>query len=135
MLRGILGALAGVIIGTVVILLIEMLGHFVYPLPANVDPKDHQALAEFMKTAPPAPWLFVLAAYAAGSFAGGAAGARIGKKPWAGWLTGGLLMALGLVGLLTMWHPAWFWVVSLSLYLPAAWAGARLVRRAPPVHS
>jgi len=135
MLRAILGAFVGVVAGTIVILLIETLGHFVYPFPQGLDPKDHQALANFMKTAPIQAWLFVLAAYAAGSFVGGAAGAWIGKNRRAGWASGGVLMVLGLIGLLMRWHPVWFWGASLALYLPAAVLGARLARRREQVHS
>jgi hypothetical protein len=116
-----------------VLLGIEVLGHRVYPFPAGLDPNDHQALASFMKTAPLGAWLFVLAAYAVGSFAGGASGTWLGSKPWICWVTGGLFMIMGLIGLLMRSNPVWFWVVSLALYLPASWAGGRLMRR--PVHS
>src|ERR1051325_4208077 len=133
MLRGILGSIAGIVIGTMVLLGIEVLGHRLYPFPAGLDPNDHQALASFMKTAPLGAWLFVLAEYAVGSFAGGASGTWLGSKPWICWVTGGVLMIMGLVCLLTMPHPAWFWAASLALYLPASWAGGRLMRR--PVHS
>ena len=133
MLRGILGSIAGVAIGTMVIFGIEVLGHHVYPFPPGVDPKDHEALVKFMKTAPLGAWLFVLAGYAAGSFVAGASGTWIGKKPWICWVSGGLLMVMGFFGLLMTSPPAWFWAVSLALYLPASWAGARLVGR--PVHS
>jgi hypothetical protein len=74
MLRGILGSIAGLVIGVMIIFAIEMLGHYAYPFPPGLDPHDHQALANFMKTAPLGAWLFVLAAYAAGSFAAGASG-------------------------------------------------------------
>jgi hypothetical protein len=128
MIRGIAGVIAGVMLGTFVIVLLEMLGHLVYPFPPGLDPKDHQALAAFMKSAPITAWLFVLFAYAAGSFVAGATGTWIGRNAWVGWLNGGILMVLGLIGLKMMPHPVWFWVVSLALYLPCAWLGARLLR-------
>jgi hypothetical protein len=127
MMRGILGVIAGLVIGTMVIFALEMLGHFVYPFPPGLDPKDHQALAKFMMSAPIAAWLIILVAYAAGSFVAGAAGTWIGRKPWIGWVNGGILMVLGLMNLLMIPHPAWFWG-SLALYIPAASAGARLAR-------
>ena len=126
MIRGIAGVIAGVVIGTVVILLIEILGHHLYPFPPGLDPKDHAALARYMMTAPIGAWLFILAAYAAGSFTAGASGAWIARKSWVGWVDGGILMILGLANLLMIPHPAWFWG-SLALYLPAAGAGARLL--------
>jgi hypothetical protein len=132
MMRGILGAIAAVLVGGLVILLIEMLGHACYPFPPGVDPRNHDSLGAYMKTAPLGAWMFVLAAYYVGSFAGGAVGAWIGCRPWAGWAAGAVLMTLGLVNLLMMPHPAWFWAASLAGYLPAAWAGARLARRSPP---
>src|SRR5262245_47639143 len=98
MIRGILGTIVGVVAGTVVIMLLEMLGHAVYPFPAGLDPKDHAALTKFMMNAPIGAWCFVLAAYAAGSFTGGAVGTLIGRKAWIGWVIGGLFMILGLIG-------------------------------------
>jgi hypothetical protein len=128
-IRGILGTIVGAVAGTVVIMGLEMLGHAVYPFPQGLDPKDQAALSKFMMNAPIGAWLFVLGAYAAGSFTGGAVGTLVGRKAWIGWVLGILFMLLGLIGLLMMSHPVWFWVVSLSLYVPAAWAGSRLVRR------
>ena len=132
MIRGIVGTIVGAVSGTIVIMMLEMLGHAVYPFPPGLDPKDHAALTKFMMNAPIGAWLFVLAAYAAGSFTGGAVGTLIGRKAWIGWVMGILFTILGLVGLLMMSHPIWFWVVSLSLYVPAAWAGSRQVRRREP---
>lgn len=129
MVRAILGTIAGVVAGTGVILLIEILGHHVYPFPPGVNPKDPESLKAYMAAAPVGASLFVLAAYAFGSFAGGAAGAAVGGRRWAGVATGGVLLILGVVVLLMYPHPVWFCAASLSLYLPAAWLGARLVRR------
>lgn len=129
MVRAILGTIVGVVAGTVVILLIEILGHNVYPFPPGVDPKDPESLKAYMAAAPLGASLFVLAAYAFGSFTGGAAGAAAGGKRGAGVATGGVLMILGIVALLMYPHPVWFWAASLALYLPAAWLGARLVRK------
>jgi hypothetical protein len=132
MLRGILGAFAGIVIGTVVIMLLEIVGHLVYPFPPGLDPKDHAALSAYMMGAPIGAWLFVLAAYAAGSFTGGAVGTLIGRKAWIGWATGAVFVILGLIGLLMTKAPVWFWVASLAVYLPCAWLGARLARRREP---
>ncbi|HVE42373.1 MAG TPA: hypothetical protein VNM14_20990 [Planctomycetota bacterium] len=128
MIRGIVGVIAGIVIGSFVILLIELLGHHVYPFPPGLDPKDHQALAKFMMTAPIGAWLFVLFAYAAGSFVAGASGTWIGRKPWIWWVNGAILMILGVLNLKMMPHPGWFIPVSLGIYLPCVWAGARLAR-------
>jgi len=138
MLRGILGVIGAVVAGTVVILLVEILGHRCYPFPPGVDPHNHESLQAYMKTAPLGAWLFVLAAYAGGSFVAGALASLIGKRPWAALAAGGVLMALGLVNVLTLPHPAWFWVASLFIFLPAAGLGGRLARRpppAPPIHT
>jgi len=131
MIRGILGTIVGVVAGTAVIMVIEIAGHKLYPFPPGLDPRDNAALSRFMMTAPLGAWLFVLTAYAAGSFTGGAVGMLIGRKGWIGGVMGILFTILGLVGLLMMSHPVWFWVVSLSLYIPCAWLGARLMRPKP----
>jgi len=131
MARRILGVLAGVVAGVVAIMIVEMIGHAVYPLPPGLDPRDREAIAAFIKSAPLGVMLFVLAAYAIGSFVAGLLARLLGRTRPPALVAGAILMALGVVNLVMIPHPVWFWAVSLVLYVPLAWAGAASVRSRP----
>jgi hypothetical protein len=131
--RRILAAVAGLVAGTVAIMLVETLGHRLYPMPADLDPKDPAALGRWMAGMPVWAWLVVLAAYAAGSVVGGAVARRLapGRPLGPALWVGIVLTLLGFVNLATLpGQPLWFAIASTLCYVPCAWLGARLVRPA-----
>jgi len=109
----------------------QSLGHFIYPPPADLDLKNPEAMKNLIASAPVGALLLVVLAYAVGSFGGGWLAARLAPKSHIlhGMIVGGLLMAAGIMNLLMLPHPLWFWIVSVAVYLPAAYAGARLSQR------
>lgn len=129
LLKNILGIVAGVITGAVLIAVVQLIGHQVVPVAGAPDMNDQEAMREFVKALPASALWVVIAAYAIGSFAGGAVAAYLsrGHRIRHALVVGGVLMLAGLMNLLNIPHPVWFWVVSLLVYLPAAWMGGRLV--------
>ncbi len=132
MIRNLFSTLEGVTGGCLVILGIMLLGRTVYPPPADLDPTDLAALKAYMMTRPAGALFFNLAAYEAGSFAGGALGAHFGKARGTGVAAGVVLMAIVCVKLVQFPHPAWFTVASLALCVPLAWLGARTIKPSSP---
>lgn len=107
MLRKILGVIAGAVTGIVTISLVQWIGHQVFPIPADIDPTDIEALASYMDRIPLASKLAVVVAWTLGPIVGGIVGGRIAQARWASWVPGGLT-ALGLVLNATMIpHPIW----------------------------
>ncbi len=126
--RSILAVIAGLVLGVVLIFVVESAGHFVYPLPADLDMTNPEALKNLMANAPVGALLFVILAWAVGSFGGGWLATRLAQKSHVmhALIVGGLLMAAGIMNMLMIPHPVWFWVLGLAVYLPAAYAGALL---------
>ena len=125
MLRSILSVLAGVIAGMVVIYGVEMLGHYVYPVPEGLDFKDKEAIKAYIEEAPAGALWFVVLAWALGSFAGGLVASVIAKQTniLHALIVGGLLMIAGIINLVSIPHPTWMWIAGLMVYLPFAWLG------------
>lgn len=129
MVRKILAVLAGIVIGIIVISLVEMIGHAVYPTPDDIDIFDPAFEAEVMET-----WtgtlLFVLFAWAAGSFLGAIITSIISKdsKTILSLIVGALLMGLGILTLITIPHPVWFTIMSIFAFLPFAWLGSKTIK-------
>jgi hypothetical protein len=133
MVRSVVAVLVGVVIATVGILALESLGHLVYPLPEGVNPNDMEALKKVLPTMPVGAFLCVLFMYAVGSFVGGLIAGWIARRAQTvhALIVGAILMALGVVNMLMLPHPGWFWAASLLVYLPPAYLGSRLAPRPP----
>ena len=131
MRKRILSLAVGLLAGFAVTGLVEGLSSLLYPLPPGFDMHDMEAFRHHVAGLPVGAFLIVLAAHALGAFAGGLACARVAPAPWRAGpvIIGALLMAAGIVNLLTIPHPAWFAAADLVAYLPMAIFGGRLGRR------
>jgi hypothetical protein len=121
-LKKILGVVAGVIVGGVVVGLIEALGHQLFPLAPGVDVRNPKP-----GDIPLGAMLSVLVAWALGSLAGGWVAARFAGMVGA-FVVGAMLMGGGVVNMLMIPSPLWFWLAGLLAFLPFAGLGARLAR-------
>lgn len=131
MLRKILAVVIGMLVGAMVVALIDMLGHTVYPFPEGLDMDDSAAVAAYLAGAPLGAMLFVVLAWVMGSFVAGAVATLIcndGKSVYA-LICGVLLLIAGITTLLMIAHPTWMWIVSAFAYIPPAWLGYRLARK------
>jgi len=131
MAKYILAVFVGIMVGSLTVWAIEMLGHYFYPPPANIDFEDKAALEAFIFSAPTGAKLFIILAYALGSFIGGLLTELIAqpKSFFLPFLTGAFLMAAGIINIINIPHPTWMIVSTLSVFLPFALTGAYLVRK------
>jgi len=128
MMRSVLAVIAGVVAAGIIIALVEMAGQQIYPLPEGVNPADPESVKAAMANIPTGGLLFVLLAWALGSFGGGWLAARIATQSRVlhGIIVGGIMLLAGIVNMAMIPHPLWFWVVGVLIFLPAAYLGARL---------
>jgi hypothetical protein len=135
--RSILAVIAGFVAASAVMMLIESInGHVLYPELGKQagGMTDREAIRALMASAPVGAFLVVLLGWVLGSLLGGFVAAWIGSNaPMAhALILGGLLTLAGIANNLMIPPPAWFWIVSLLVFLPAAYTGAQL---APRKHS
>jgi hypothetical protein len=134
--RTILGAVAGLVVAFVTIMLVEMAGHVVYPPPPGIDPGNTADMARLIGMLPPGALLFVVAAWAIGAFDGGFVAALIagGNRPRIAALVPALMVVAGVVAMIVAMpaHPLWMSVAGLLLPVPAALAGAWLAGKRVP---
>jgi hypothetical protein len=126
MVRTILSILAGLITGFILIFSMEALTHSFYPAPPGMDFNNPEAVEQFMSNLPMGAMLMVLLGYMIGSYAGGLVAAQVALEGHIrnAVIVGALLTGSDIVNMLTVPHPAWFWV-SLLVYIPLAWLGAK----------
>ncbi len=125
--------LAGTIVGVITIAAIEAAGHSLFPVTPELDPSKPELMAEYIKNLPLVALLFVIFAWAMGSFVGGSISTFISRdsKSITALICGGVLMLLGIFNLLAFPHPVWFWVLGVLVYLPFAWVGYRISLKRP----
>jgi len=128
--RSLLACLAGLVLGSVVIGVVEFVGHQIYPPPAGIDPRDPESIRRAMETISMGALLVVLVAWAIGSVVGGLVAARLApRQPMrCALIVGAMLLLAGIANLIMLPHPLWFSIVAVLLFLPAAWLGGRLAR-------
>jgi len=129
--RSVLAVIAGFVAASAVMILVESInGHVLYPelgaMAAGMT--DREAIKALLASAPVGAFLVVLLGWALGSLAGGFIAAWIGRNaPAAHALVLGVLLTLaGIANNIMIPPPAWFWIPTLVVFLPAALAGARL---------
>lgn len=131
MLKKLLAVILGIVAGGAGTFLTEELGHKMYPVPGYVDSEKPETVARYINEAPLGALLFVLLAWAVGSFLAGLTATLIcnDRKSIYALCCGVVLLMLGLVNLLLIPHPFWFWVAAPFVFLVPAWAGHRAVRK------
>ncbi|HJV23602.1 MAG TPA: hypothetical protein VJ570_12940 [Holophagaceae bacterium] len=130
-LRRIFGVILGFVVASAVMLLVEFTnGHLFYPevgAAAKLVTTAAQMKA-LMAQVPVGSLAVVIVGWLLGSIVGGWAATRIARSESTGpALSLGLLLTLaGISNNLMMPPPTWFWVVSLPVFFPGTWYGARV---------
>lgn len=137
MIRKLAAAVAGVVVAILTIQLVEMLGHFVYPPPADFEFGEPEQVREFIASLPVGSILFVGAAWAGGTLLGSLAGALLsgsGALPYA-IVVGGIVLAGAITMLLIIPHPWWFTIGAPASIILAALLAVYLAPRLRPSSS
>jgi hypothetical protein len=128
MIRKLAAAVIGIAVAMLVIQAVELLGHYVYPPPADIEFGDPDEVRAFMATLPVGSILFMGAAWAGGTFLGTLAGALFSGAtplPYAV-VVGGIVLAGAITMLLVIPHPWWFTIAAPVAIIVAAFLGMAL---------
>jgi MFS family permease len=134
MARSIFGLLTGLISSVLVIALVEMMSLAVYTPPAGYDPANPGTIMERPMEVTTGELLLVVIAFILGSIAGGLAIGVVGGKRERLFtmILGILLMVLGFFKLLfAPESPVWFWILTLSVFIPFSLIGLNLAHKIP----
>lgn len=114
-MRTFLATLSGLIIGGIVIWVLEILGHILFPLPFKVDPTNLEQLRNLMFQVP----LGALIALAVAHIVGVAVGMTFAKFIDKGntmplYIIGGLFLLSTGINLMAIPHPVWFSILDIA---------------------
>jgi hypothetical protein len=113
--RSILGVLAGLVVGIVLVALVETLGMRLIPPPPGIDPTDPASIAAAMANMPIGSFLFILAGWFLGTGVGASTAMRFARSDarWPGLAVGGVILVATLYNLWVIPHPLWVAVVGV----------------------
>lgn len=128
MLRKVLGALTGIATAVLTVMLMEWLGHSVYPPPDGVDFSNTEALTTYVAAAPLGALLFVLVGYLIATFNGTFVACLIGRAPHYIYalLIAVLMLADTASNLIMIPHPTWFSVSAVAGIIASAWLAKKV---------
>ncbi len=129
--KNIAAGIAGVVVAGVLVMLIEKLGHTVYPVPPELDLTDLNVMRSYIAGLPAGAFLFVALGWFAGTLGGVLTACRIGSaKPMIFTMVICGLMLLGAAYNLTVIpHPLWFSITGIAGIVVAAWIGLTLASK------
>ncbi len=130
-LRSLAAVVAGFVAASVVMMIVESInGRLLFPElgKAAEGVTDREKIKALLAAAPVGAFLVVLVGWVLGGVAGGWVAARLAARAPVGHglAVGALLTLGGVANNLMIPPPLWFWVASLLVLIPAAYAGARL---------
>jgi hypothetical protein len=129
-MKKILAIVAGVVTGFIVTFIGDATVHAIHPLPSGLNFMDKSVMTTYIASIPTYVFVIMIIFWALSAFFGGMLAARICRPEWkrVSLSTGAILMAAAILNLIMISHPLWLWVVTLLIYLPAAFLGGWLVR-------
>jgi hypothetical protein len=128
MFRNLAAIVIGVITAFVTVMLVDKIGHTIYPPPAGLDFTNPDAIRPYLATLPIGAFLFILASAVVAAFAGTLIACFIGTaRPGTfGAVVGGIVLAASVANFIAIPHPLWLSLATLSGIILSTLAAMRL---------
>ena len=131
MWRSILGIVAGILVGGIVVGVLEIPGMLMHPLPPGTDTSDWDAIKAHAAKAPTAAHVGLGIAWTVGPLVGAWLAAFIARRAIAvhALMVGLLFLAMDIVMIRSLPHPSWFAAVGIFAPLIGSGLAALLAAR------
>lgn len=128
MRRNVFAIVFGVVLAVILIMVVEAIGHAIFPPPTDIDFSDREVLTEYMENAPIGALSSVIVAWVIGTFAGGVLACFIAKNRPAVFAAavGGFITLAAIATMIQIPHPTWFAVGSILAIAVTTWFAARV---------
>lgn len=126
----ILGIVAGLVVGGLVVFLVESAGHAMFPPPVGTDLSNPEAMKTLIASLPAGAIVMLLLGWFLGALAGAVTAKVIAKRDMAAWIVGVIFVALTASNFIYIPHPVWMMAAGAALPLLAAWIATRVRRSA-----
>ncbi len=126
LVRQILGVIAGVVVGGLIVFSVELVGHSVFPPPVGMDLSNPDDMKQLISMLPTGALVMVLVGWLLGSLAGAWTADKIARNPIAGWIVAGIFILLTAYNFSVIPHPTWMMAAGILIPLLSAWIAGRL---------
>jgi len=136
MIRMTLGTVIGIAVAFVTVLVMQKIGHVVFPPPGDLDADNTESIRTYVDSMPVGAFAFVLASYIVGTFDGVFIACLIARMKYHvyGIIIGGLMLFATIANLILIPHPNWFSASAVAgIALAAAMASWLSMRTLPEV--
>lgn len=128
-MRKVLGVVAGVIVAMLTIMLVEFVGHGVYPPPPELDLTSADGMAAYIATVAPGAMLFVVVAWFLGALTGGWTALRLSDWTIATWIVAAVIACAGVYNATQIPAPLWMQISTVLAPALGGWAALHVPRR------
>ena len=125
-LRGLVGVVAGLIVGALLVFAVQMVAHVMFAPATPVDRNDPAAVEQFIAGLPLGAFLMVLLSYFIGTVVGSSTAARIGRSLIPSIIVTLLLFGAAVSNLVMIPHPWWMAVAVPTVYAVAGFIAWKL---------
>lgn len=128
-----LAVIVGVIVGFISIMLLELLGHALFPIPEGIDPMDMESLKANMDKIPAASLVAVAVAHFVGLIAAVFAAKKVlPSSNTPAYIVIGLFALATIANLVMIPHPMWFALLDVVAIAAGAYLGLMLAKKYIP---
>ena len=126
-MRRVIGIVAGLVTGFVLVYLLQMLGHLIFPPPKGIDMMNREEIARIMDEIPLGGHLSVVIAWFVGTLGAAFVATRVGQETTmtAAYIIGGIEIGFGAINFLSIPHPTWMIVAGLLAFAAGAHVGGK----------
>lgn len=123
-----LAVVIGIAAGSMAKMSVEKIGQIVFDWPVGEYAQDPTVVEAFIRDASFLALVFVAIAWAFGSWLGALFTGLVAKSNGIllAMIVGAFFMIISVLGLNTIQHPLWFWILGLSVIFPSAYWGGRV---------
>jgi hypothetical protein len=128
MIRKVASIMFGLIIAITLVIVVQLIGHTVYPVPPGTDFNDPESVRVMMETISPMALVIVILSYVIGTFGGGLLASLVARETPALYaaVIGALVLLGTSVNLYSVPHPPWFAVSAVVSIVATALITGRI---------
>jgi len=118
MIRQFLAVIAGIIVGSLGIWLMERLGHSLYPFPADLKVDDIEGFKAYVENLPFMGKFIVILGYTLGGLLSGFVATKVANnnKPVAAIVCGAIFLFFTIYNMTVLPTPIWFWILGIAVW-------------------
>ncbi|TDI72424.1 MAG: hypothetical protein E2O85_00525 [Bacteroidetes bacterium] len=127
-MRRVLGVIAGLVTGFILVSLLEMLGHLIFPPPDGIEMMNREEIARVMDEIPLGGLISVAIAWFFGTLGAAFVATRVGQDSTmtSAYIIGGIEIGFGIFNFVVIPHPLWLIWTGLAAFVAGAYYGGKM---------